>query len=454
MSIYATGISSSTPTPTPVPTSTPTPVPTSTPTPTPTLSSFGNSVIGTYTDQNDANAQSVSYFKAATTGSITDIMVYVSGVSSGKATAALYAVNGNSPGALLAQSSAVSIGTSSSWIDFQLSSACAVTAGTTYGLAIMGNVAVNLAIVAGTGQRSGGPGYGSFAKGFTNPFGTVWFNDVTGAMSIYATGISSSTPTPTPVPTSTPTPVPTSTPTPVPTSTPTPTPTAIPLPAPPPAPTPTSTPSPSSTNLAPLPNGWTESLTGSRGIGDSQFGSKIIYPVTQSGYSNCLELLAYDSYPYVGLWGYGSREIDSAWTSVQPGDTVVFSAWIWTDASTIGDNDVTHGAKIGMDAYSSGGRLCQINNDNSVGTPTYNGVTYNYNIDSVGWGSGTWIHMSMTWVVPNSVYYDGFGTASNVFGQAYAPTAIIAWIGSGAPDHAPIEGAAMYVRDIELCINP
>ena len=70
----------------------------------------------------------------------------------------------------------------------------------------MGNVPLNLRVNGGTGQRSGGPGYGSYAKGFTNPFGTVWFNDVTGAMSIYATGTSSSTPTPTPTPTSTPTP--------------------------------------------------------------------------------------------------------------------------------------------------------------------------------------------------------------------------------------------------------
>ena len=156
---------------------------------------LGNSAIGTLPDQNDANAQSISYFKASTTGSVTDIMAYVSGASSGKATAALYAVNGNSPGALLTQSSAVNIGTTLSWTDFKLSTTYTVTAGTTYGLAIMGNVAVNLAIVAGTGQRTGGPGYGSFANGFTNPFGTVWFNDVTGAMSIYATGTSSSTPT-------------------------------------------------------------------------------------------------------------------------------------------------------------------------------------------------------------------------------------------------------------------
>jgi hypothetical protein len=299
----------------------------------------------------------------------------------------------------------------------------------------MGNVPVNLAIVAGTGQRSGGPGYGSYAKGFTNPFGTVWFNDVTGAMSIYATGTSSSTPTSTP----TPTPVPTSTP--KTTSTPTP----IPIPAP------TDVSSPS-TNLAPIPNGWTESITGQKGIGDPTFGSKIIYPVTQGG-QTCIKVLAFGAYPYTGAFGGGDREMNSAWANVKPGDTVVFSAWIWTDASTIGDNNPSHGVEIGMDSYSSGGRLCQINNKNGVGTPTYNGASYDYAMDILGWGSGTWIHMSMTWVVPNSVYYDGFGTASNVFGQAYQPSAIIPWIGAGSsnPGH---EGAAMYFCDTELYINP
>jgi hypothetical protein len=52
----------------------------------------------------------------------------------------------------------------------------------------MGNVPVNLVIVAGSGQRTGGPGSGSYANGFTNPFGTIWFNDLAGAMSIYASG--------------------------------------------------------------------------------------------------------------------------------------------------------------------------------------------------------------------------------------------------------------------------
>ncbi len=132
--------------------------------------------------------QSISYFTSITTGSITDIMAYISGVSSGKATAALYAVNAGSATTLLAQSISVNIGTTFLWIDFQLSTPVNVTSGVGSGLAIMGNVPVNLAVVTGTGQRSGGPGSGSYVNGFTNPFGAVWFNDFVGSMSIYATG--------------------------------------------------------------------------------------------------------------------------------------------------------------------------------------------------------------------------------------------------------------------------
>ena len=60
---------------------------------------FGNSLIGTYSDQNDANGQSVSYFTSANSGSVTDIIAYIDGASSGNAIVALYAVSGGSAGA-------------------------------------------------------------------------------------------------------------------------------------------------------------------------------------------------------------------------------------------------------------------------------------------------------------------------------------------------------------------
>jgi hypothetical protein len=153
------------------------------------LTLFGNVAIGTVYDQNDANAQSISYFKCTASGLVTDIRAYISGTSAGNCIAAIYAVNGDSAGALLAQSNPVSIGTSSSWVDFKLPTPYTVTAGTTYGLAVMGDVPVNLMVVAGTGQRDHNA-LSSYANGFVNPFGPIWGTHDIGAMSIYASGTS------------------------------------------------------------------------------------------------------------------------------------------------------------------------------------------------------------------------------------------------------------------------
>ena len=182
-----------------------------------TTPSFGNTAIGTNTAHNDANAQSVSYFTATTTGTITDIIAYTDGQTTGNCMAALYAVSGGSASNLLEQTSSVSISTTFSWVDFQLPSAYSVTSGTTYGLAIMGNVAINIVEVAGTGQRDHNA-VSSYTNGFANPFGIIWGTDKNGAMSIYA-ATTTSTPTPTPTPIATPTPGPTASPAPAPTLT-------------------------------------------------------------------------------------------------------------------------------------------------------------------------------------------------------------------------------------------
>jgi len=189
------------------------------------LTSFGNTAVGSIFEQNDANAQSISYFTPQTTGSVTDIMAYISGVTSGNAIAAIYAVNGGSAGALLEQSKSVSLGTTFSWVDFQLQTPFAVNSGTTYGLAIMGNVAVNVVEVSGTGQRDHNA-VSSYANDFVNPFGVVSGTDNSGSMSIYATVTSLPTPTYIPTPSPTVVPTPTITPAPTPTSTPSPSPQA------------------------------------------------------------------------------------------------------------------------------------------------------------------------------------------------------------------------------------
>jgi hypothetical protein len=271
---------------------------------TPTLITFGNTAIGTNIDTNDAKAQSISYFTCTTTGSVTHIVAYMRGTVSGNSMAALYAVTGATPGALLAQSNSVNIGTSFSWIDFQLQTPYTTTSGTTYGLAIMGNVPVNIALVSGTGQRTGGPGYGSYANGFKDPFGTVWFNDVTGAMSIYATSTNSIslTPTASPSPTFSPTP----------------------------------TPSPNSPNLEPL-SAFYADMNGAA-----------------SSYASLDYVTLHNGNPSIRTgadYVRSTREVDGAWISVKPGDHIVMTCWVKTAAFT--SSDIQAGATFGWDFYGS-----------------------------------------------------------------------------------------------------
>ena len=340
---------------------------------------LGNRAIGTYFDQNDPNAQSISYFTSNATFSVTDIVAYIAGASSGKAITALYATSESSPGALIVQSNSVTIGTTFSWVDFQLPTPYTVTAGTTYGLAIMGNVPVNLMIVTGTGQRTAGPGTGSYANGFKNPFGTIWGTDNTGAMSIYAIGTSSKIPTQTPTPT----------------------------------PTPSPTPSPSSNNLEPL---------------------SVFYPDMNgaaSSYASLSTAVTHNGNPSIKIgpdFTRSTREVDGAWIKVNPGDHVVMSVWVKTDACP-SSTDPQGGACFGWDfettaSSAAPGSLAivdissdgtQAGHPNSaergwgVGTYGYsiNGASglsqVNGNIVRVHWGTD-WTLLVWDFIVPSTYY--------------------------------------------------
>jgi hypothetical protein len=325
------------------------------------LSTFGNTAIGTYYDQNDANAQSVSYFTSTTTGSVTDIIAYIDGATSGKCIAALYAVSGGSAGALLEQSSSVNIGTTFSWVDFQLPTPYTVAAGTTYGLAIMGNVIVNLVTVLGTGQRAENA-VSSYTNGFANPFGMIWGTSTNGAMSIYA-DTSSPTPTPTPTATSKPT------------ATPTPNPTAIP--------TPTSSPtSPLGQNLAPFPNGWYTDDTW------AQVPAENVYQDTSTTYNGMYTLR-------VDPTSTTNQGADFWTVNCAPGENVEIICWIKT-AGTPNPATACAGAQFEIDWYGTGGSL---NGWEDIGgwTPTF---TQGVNSEGwVPWGSG-WTEVIAQFTVP------------------------------------------------------
>ncbi len=148
-------------------------------------STFGNTAIGTYSDQNDPNAKSASYFTCGSNGQVTDIYSYIArAYSTGTARAAIYADDSGQAGALIAQSPALSVTTTFSWVDFQLSTPVDVTSGSVYWLSICSDESLNLRIVLNSGVRA--HNVNAYNNGFSDPFGPVWGTDPTGALSIYA----------------------------------------------------------------------------------------------------------------------------------------------------------------------------------------------------------------------------------------------------------------------------
>lgn len=166
---------------------------------------FGNDIVGSVTDHNVAGTQLVSYFVCnQVVGVITDIGAYIQDPTTGYAQAALYGDDGS----LITTSNIVAVGSSYSWVDFPLQYPYDVAshgAGHTYGLAIMSDSYINYMAVPSGVEYYSHPG--SFGNGFSDPFGSTASTSYE-QMSIYASSLSSATPTPTFNPTSTPTPTP------------------------------------------------------------------------------------------------------------------------------------------------------------------------------------------------------------------------------------------------------
>lgn len=210
-------------------------------------------------------------------------------------------------------------------------------------------------------------------------------------------------------------------------------------------------------NIAPLPQGWDETLTHQRGLNDntyaSYYGDACTYPVSFGGYSDVLKLLHY-SPDYTLYNSAADREINSAWTSIPTGSTLVFSAWVWTEASTIGDTHSDQmGATLGIDLYGPEGRICEVENKNGVGVAlTHNGIYDDYGRDTVQWGSGRWVQLSMTFTMPSQVPMDHSPERWEPYGM-YDVGAFIPWI-CGNSESPGNEQAAIYIRDIQLYIDP
>jgi len=140
-----------------------------------------------------------------------------------------------------------------------------------------------------------------------------------------------------------------------------------PSPSPSPTPTPTATPTPTPTatptNLAPIPQGWSTATNGMHyavgGVANVILDSNVKY--------NSVASIRDDP---VGNTDNYAREVNGPYLSIKPGDHIIFSCWIKTSASSLGDKSATSGGRIGIDFYGGGRITGSASPDGAVWTPS------------------------------------------------------------------------------------
>jgi hypothetical protein len=216
-------------------------------------------------------------------------------------------------------------------------------------------------------------------------------------------------------------------------------------PIPTPSPTPTPTPKANNTNIAVIPSYW--DTPGAWGI----YTGYAYYPVTWQGQTT-IELVRDPNYVSMcqsNGWYAGIYEMDGNKVSVNPGDHIVYSAWIWTGTSTIGQSN-GWGCAMGIDVYAPNGRLCEL--DGANGAENYDGSVSRL---MVNWGSGAWVQLKMDFTIQSQ--YKADSTAGYTRGTLVTPTAIIPWfLGQGYYTGSVMtsEAANSYIYGTILYINP
>ncbi len=125
-------------------------------------------------------------------------------------------------------------------------------------------------------------------------------------------------------------------------------------------------------------------------VGSPEASQYYSSPVWQGGQS-AIAMLNNPSLIAQSYAGPAASELDGKFIYVHPGDHVVYKAWLWTDASSIGDSNPRSGAVIGIDLYGSNGRLAEVSTPD--GTPTYPTYPSSHLQDVVPWGSYRWVQV-------------------------------------------------------------
>jgi hypothetical protein len=146
-----------------------------------------------------------------------------------------------------------------------------------------------------------------------------------------------------------------------------------------------------------------------------------------------------------------SREIlaadftQSDWAiRVKPGDHILFTVWMKTSASTIGDNSSTSGIRFGIDFYDNNNRICAIQTPDGLENPT------DWQLNFVNWGHD-WEQRIMDFTIPYQ--YAADGVLGYPTGQMVTPTQMIPWIQAWSNTNGNADNGTVWFAEAELYIN-
>lgn len=196
-----------------------------------------------------------------------------------------------------------------------------------------------------------------------------------------------------------------------------------------------------STNLCPMPNGWTTSHTGmSLGIGG--VSNVVLDTVVKYNDASTLRI------DPIGSSSNDNREANSYYLPVNVGDNITFSLWMKLSATPSGETD--RGARFGLDFYGANGRI--------VGAQTPDGDAWNpddgwsdeEDDQFVSWGTTTWTKKTMTFIVNATYSADYWANPAYSLGEAVEPVGVIPWLQACSS----VDGGQAWFADTQFFINP
>jgi hypothetical protein len=375
-----------------------------------TTLTFGNTNVGTITNT-FSGTKDASRFQLTENGTIQSITVYFANYNY-DAKAAIYTDSSGAPSQLIAQSTSQRV-SSIGWLSFVIPQT-SLSSGY-YWLSTSTSVFAAAGVMSAIGSSGSHCWVSStFASDFSSSFGTPRNSD-SNAPSIYATY--------TPTPSSTPK-------------------VMIYVPFNSYGVITYTTPTPSSVNLAPLPTAWETANTGMwLAIGGAP--SVVLDTTVKYNGESTLRLDGNDA-------SNGAREADGPYTSIKPGDHIIFSCWMKTSTSSTGDANPLHGARLGIDFYGAKGAITGTSSPD--GTPVYTQAGgWCETQTNVIWGTSTWTLITIDFIVQSSYEYSSNAIINPNYnnGQLAAPTAIIPWMQVMASN----DGGQGWFSNPQLYIN-